>query len=154
VQDWTLAGGEPRAIRTDDPRRRLDMIAAIDLGDLLVTLLVLYLIVMYVVIVVTVIFDVLRSRDLSGGKKALWVIAMMLVPIITMIVYLFSRGDGLGMRNLEDERRYAPLPAPDPDTAVLPAASPTDELERAKRLLDDGAISADEYAALKQRILS
>ena len=120
------------------------------IGEVLIILLLVYLMLMYIVIMITVIVDVLRSHDLSGAKKAFWVIALMLLPIVMLIVYLFSRGDGLGMRA---HSRSDP-PPPDPSTAVIVPASPTEELERAKRLLDDGAISADEYSALKQRILT
>lgn len=130
---------------------------SIGLGELLVVLVLVYLILMYVVIMITVIVDVLRSHDLSGAKKAFWVVGLMVLPIVMLIVYLFSRGDGLGMRAHDRERAASP-PPPDPATAVggpaAPALTPTEELERAKRLLDEGAISADEYAALKQRILA
>jgi len=130
---------------------------SIGLGELLIVLLVIYLILMYVVIMITVIVDVLRSHDLSGAAKAFWVIGLMVLPIVMLIVYLFSRGDGLGMR-AHDRNRATNPPPPDPSTAVVdPTAAtltPTEELERAKRLLDEGAISADEYAALKQRILA
>ena len=126
------------------------MVAEMGIGEVLIVLLLVYLMLMYIVIMITVIVDVLRSHDLSGAKKAFWVIALMLLPIVMLIVYLFSRGDGLGMRA---HNRSDP-PPPDPSTAVIVPASPTEELERAKRLLDDGAISADEYSALKQRILT
>jgi Short C-terminal domain/Phospholipase_D-nuclease N-terminal len=130
------------------------MIANIGLGELLWSLFVIYLMVMYFIIVFTVVFDVFRSDDLSGGKKAFWAIALLIFPFVTMIAYLLTRGDGIGMRNLAAaERKKAAA-----DTYIREVAGSgggaASELEKAKALLDNGAISADEYTALKARILS
>ena len=78
------------------------------IGEVLIVLLLVYLMLMYIVIMITVIVDVLRSHDLSGAKKAFWVIALMLLPIVMLIVYLFSRGDGL--RPAVPGDRLAPHP--------------------------------------------
>ena len=60
------------------------MIARIGLGELLWSLLVIYLMVMYVIIVFTVYVDIFRSDDLSGAKKAIWVLGLLFFPIISL----------------------------------------------------------------------
>ncbi|MEY4231314.1 MAG: hypothetical protein RLZZ362_2163 [Actinomycetota bacterium] len=130
------------------------MLANIGLGELLWSLLVIYLMVMYFVIVFTVIFDVFRSDDLSGFKKALWAFALLFFPIITMLVYLIVRGNGMGQRS----QAAAQAAKADTDAYIRSVAggggSVASELEKAKALLDSGAISAEDYAALKAKILA
>ena len=130
------------------------MLANIGLGELLWSLLVIYLMVMYFVIVFTVIFDVFRSDDLSGFKKALWAFALLIFPIITMLLYLIIRGNGMGKRS----QAAAQAAKADTDAYIRSVAgsggSVATELEKAKALLDSGAISADDYAALKAKILA
>ncbi len=124
------------------------MIANVGLGEILWSLLLIYLMVMYIVIVFTVWLDIIRSDDLSGGMKAVWVLGLLIFPIISLVVYLLTRGDGLGMRNLErDGGRAQSATAP-------PAATPATELNVAKQLLDSGAISAAEFEQIKARVLS
>ena len=124
------------------------MIAEIRLGEILWSLLVIYLMVMYVVIVITVWMDIFRSDDLSGGKKAVWVLGLLFFPIISLVVYLVTRGDTLGMRNLA---RTQALPA----TSSVPAPpTPATELAVAKQLLDAGTITAAEFEQIKARVLS
>lgn len=121
------------------------MIANVGLGEILWSLLVVYLMVMYIIVVFTVWLDIARSDDLSGGMKAVWVLGLLIFPIISLIVYLLTRGDGLGMRRLERERGSAPGGPPPP--------TPATELSVAKQLLDSGAISAAEFEQIKARVL-
>jgi hypothetical protein len=129
------------------------VLADIDLGDILWTLLLLYLMLMYFVVVVAVILDLFRSNDLSGWAKAVWAVALIVFPILAVVVYLVTRGDGIGQRNLDraaaDAERSASAPPPPP-----PPMAAASELEKAKVLLDAGAISPEEYDRLKTKLLA
>jgi hypothetical protein len=92
------------------------VIAEIGLGELLWTLLVLFVMVHVLIAMFIVIGDVLRSRDLSGVAKAGWLLAMLVVPIVALVIYLVARGDGIGERTLERQRR--PMAPPPPAVAV------------------------------------
>jgi hypothetical protein len=120
------------------------MFAAVDLGDLLWSLLVLFVMVHVLIATFVVIVDVLRSDDLSNVAKAAWMVALVVFPIVTLVVYLLLRGDGIGTRVLAREKALPPPPPP---------ASATTHLREAKALLDEGAITDDEYARLKAQIL-
>jgi hypothetical protein len=132
-------------------RKGTIVLADVNLGEILWSLLVLYLMFMYFLVVIIVILDMFRSDDLSGWAKALWSVALIAFPIVSLLVYLVMRGDGIGMRNLARERR-APdtVPPPPPPPA---AGGPASELEKAKGLLDTGAISQAEFDALKAKVL-
>ena len=125
------------------------MLGAIGLGELLWSLLVLYVIVHILIATVIVVLDVVRSDDLSGPRKALWMLTLLVFPMITVLVYLVTRGDGIGARN--QVRQAAPV---GPPTAMGPPAGAASELRVAQGLLADGSITQAEYDELKQRVLA
>jgi hypothetical protein len=128
------------------------MFAALGLGEVLWSLLVVFLMVQYLVLTFTVVVDLFRSDDLSGAKKALWALALFFFPLIALIAYLVVRGDGIGKRN--EERARSGRDAVDSYIRdVARTASPATELQAAKALLDDGTITAAEFEGLKIRIL-
>ena len=127
------------------------MIANLGLGELLWSLLVIYLMFMYLIVVFTVYVDIFRSDDLSGGKKAVWVLCLLFFPIVSLVVYLVARGDGVGMRNLASEKGAHGMSA---GGSVPPPPTPATELSVAKRLLYAGTISAAEFEQIKTRVLS
>jgi hypothetical protein len=47
--------------------------------------------IIYVALSVVFIADVLRNRALSGGGKALWILALLLVPVFAWVVYAIFR---------------------------------------------------------------
>lgn len=128
------------------------MLAAIGLGELLWSLLVLFLMVQYLLLLFTVVIDVFRSDDLTGVGKAGWALGLFFFPLIAMVAYLVTRGAGIGPRTDASARRRR-------DTVdeyirdVARTAAPASELQAAKSLLDNGTITAVEFETLKARIL-
>lgn len=61
------------------------------------------------------IVDLVRRHDLSGGRKVLWALFVLVLPVIGVIVYFIARPpqptdraatlDGLGDQSLEPIRR-------------------------------------------------
>jgi hypothetical protein len=45
----------------------------------------------YIVLEIFFIADVLRNRALTGAGKALWILALLVVPVFAWIVYGFVR---------------------------------------------------------------
>ena len=99
----------------------------------------------------SIIGDVFRDRELSGGAKALWVFCLIFFTFITALVYLVVRGKGMNERS-EAQAAQAREAANNYIRSV--AGSPADEIGRAKALLDAGTITADEYASLKAKALA
>ncbi|HSO14487.1 MAG TPA: SHOCT domain-containing protein [Arthrobacter sp.] len=98
-----------------------------------------------------IIGDLFRDHGLSGWWKAVWILFLCFLPFVSLLVYLAARGDGMAERSMERARR-------DQDEADsyirrVAAASPTEEISRAKALLDAGTISADEFERIKSRVL-
>jgi hypothetical protein len=106
----------------------------------------------YLVLLWHVCGDLFRDRSLGGWGKALWIIALIVLPYLSLLVYVIARGRGMGQRQVaaqiqarEEAEEYIRTTA---------GRSPADEIASAKQLLDSGAISTEEFAGLKQRALA
>ncbi|WP_232847971.1 SHOCT domain-containing protein [Occultella kanbiaonis] len=104
------------------------------------------------VTLITIISDLFRDKSLAGWKKAIWLIFLVFVPLITALIYLIARGDGMADRNakqIQQSQRAA-----DDYIRSVAAASPTDEIAKAKQLLDSGTITAEEFNGIKAKALA
>jgi hypothetical protein len=112
----------------------------------------IFLFIAYLMVLFQIVGDLFRDRSLSGWARALWILFLVIVPLITAIVYLIARGRGMGQRQLEAQQR-ARTAADDYIRSVAgsgsPAESAVDSIARAKQLLDSGAITPAEFEKLK-----
>ena len=81
----------------------------------------------------SVIGDIFRDRELSGGAKALWLFCLIFFTFLSLLVYLIVRGKGMNDRSVAQ--------------AAQTREAAADEIGRAKALLDAGTVTADEYAS-------
>ncbi len=79
--------------------------------------------------------------------------ALIIVPFLTTVVYLITRGADMNKRQLADAAQSRAA-ADDYIRSVAGATDPAEQIARAKGLLDSGAISADEFNALKAKALA
>ncbi|HSN44616.1 MAG TPA: SHOCT domain-containing protein [Propionibacteriaceae bacterium] len=107
----------------------------------------------YLMVLFQVVVDVFRDRTISGVQRAIWVIGLIAVPVLTALVYLIVRGQAMGERQ---QAAVAGARAAQEDyvRSLAGSTSPADQIVKAKSLLDSGAISADEYVALKAKALA
>ncbi len=115
--------------------------------------LTIFVFVAYLMALFTIISDLFRDRKLNGFAKAIWFVFLIFLPFLTALVYLIARGGGMGERAAA-QAQAAQSATNDYIRQVAGTATPTDEIARAKQLLDAGAISADEFASLKQAALA
>ena len=97
-----------------------------------------------------VIADLFRDHELSGWWKAIWIIFLAFVPFLTLLVYMIARGKGMAERSMQRARREQE--AADSYIRQVATASPTEEISKAKALLDAGTISPDEFQRIKARV--
>lgn len=126
--------------------------AEIGLGEVLWSLLVIFFMVIYFMMLFSIIVDLFRDNETGGLAKAVWLIALLVVPVISMLVYVLLRGDGMAQRSAA-EAKAAESEFQDYVRNVA-GSSPAEQIARAKALLDDGAISPEEYEALKGKALA
>jgi hypothetical protein len=121
--------------------------------DVLWTILVIFLWISWFMLLFHVIGDVFRRRDASGAKKTLWLITVLFLPFLGVFIYLIANGDDMARRNIES----AEAARADMDDYVRTVASSggaAGEIEKAKGLLDSGAISQSEFDAIKAKALA
>jgi hypothetical protein len=106
----------------------------------------------YLMVLFSILGDLFRDRDASGVAKAAWVIALILLPLLTSLVYLIVRGRGMTERSV----RQAEVSRQQQDAYIREVAgrtTPSDQIAQARALLDAGTISQPEYEALKTKAL-
>jgi ABC-type multidrug transport system fused ATPase/permease subunit len=123
-------------------------------GDAFLTVLSIFFFVIWIWILFTIISDIFRDHELSGGWKAVWIVFLLFIPFITALVYLITRGGGMrdrAIREQADVRRH--MAEYIRETAGTGAGSQVDELHKLADLKERGAISDDEYARMKAKLV-
>lgn len=104
------------------------------------------------VVMFMVVTDLIRDKDLSGWWKALWILALIFVPVLTSLVYLIARGDGMAERSVKEANEMRDKS--EEYIRSVAGKSPAEEIASAKALLDSGAITPEEFGSLKARALA
>jgi hypothetical protein len=120
--------------------------------DMILLILSTFVSVAYLLVLFQIVVDLFRDPDLGGGSKAIWIIALVFVPLLTAILYVIARGRGMAER----QRGAVQKARSETDAYVREVAgsAPADQISRAKALLDAGTITPDEYARLKAKALA
>ena len=122
--------------------------------DVLWTMIIFFAWVIWIWMMVAILSDVFRRRDMSGWGKAAWTVFLIVLPFLGVLAYLIANHDGIAERRVKDAQvaqaefdDYVKSVAKDGGGAAA-------EIEKAKSLLDSGAINQSEYEALKARTLA
>ena len=124
--------------------------------DVLWTMIIFFCWVVWIWMMIVILTDIFRRRDKSGWGKALWVVFLIVLPFLGALVYLIANHDGMAERNIKQvQAQQAQF-----DDYVRTVATEqggggaTAEIERAKKLLDSGAINQQEFDAIKAKALA
>jgi hypothetical protein len=121
--------------------------------DVFWTMLVFFLWVLWFWLLFTVFGDIFRRSDISGWGKTGWLIFTIVLPYLGVFVYLIAEHQGMAQRNIERaQAQRAQLDDYVRETAGGGGAAA--EIEKAKGLLDSGAITQSEFDAIKQKALA
>jgi hypothetical protein len=120
--------------------------------EVLGTLLVFFAWVIWFWLLITILADLFRRRDIGGGKKTVWVIFLILLPFIGVLSYLVVNHDEMAERNIR-QAQAAQSQFDDYVRETAGGGGSAAEIERAKALLDSGAISQAEFDQLKAKAL-
>jgi hypothetical protein len=121
--------------------------------DVLWTMVIFFLWIVWFWLLFTVFADIFRRRDISGWGKAAWIVFTILVPFLGVFIYLITQSDEMAQRNL-DQARAQQTQFDDYVRQTAGSGGAAAEIDKAKQLLDSGAITQAEYEAIKQKALA
>jgi hypothetical protein len=122
--------------------------------NLLWSMIIFFAWVAWIWILIVILTDVFRRHDIGGWTKALWTIFLVVIPFLGVLVYLVAQHDGMAERQQKDvQAQQAQF-----DSYVRQAAGTgggaASEIEKAKALLDSGAITQSEFDTLKAKAVA
>lgn len=123
------------------------------LADVLWTMLVFFLWVAWFMLLFRVFADIFRRRDIGGGGKVLWLIFVIALPFLGVFAYLIAQNKAMTERDANDAQA-AQQQFDDYVKSVASSDGAATEIDKAKHLLDSGAITQSEYDAIKAKALA
>jgi hypothetical protein len=121
--------------------------------DVLWTMLIFFAWVIWFWLLITVFADVFRRHDTSGFAKALWIIFVILLPFLGVFIYLIVNNQGMTERNVKQAQRQQAQMDDYVRNVAGSGGGAAAEIERAKGLLDSGAITQAEFDSIKLKAL-
>ena len=122
-------------------------------GQALWTIFWIFMFVIWFWLLVMIFGDLFRDHELSGWAKAAWAFFVIVMPYLGIFIYLIVRGGGMTERGIkaaqEQQEQFASYVK---DTAGADSAA--DQIAKAKALLDQGAITNEEFEQMKAKALA
>jgi uncharacterized membrane protein len=110
-------------------------------------LLVFFLWIMFFWIFISVVADIFRRDDISGWKKAGWLVLIIILPFVGILIYVIARPK----MTAQDVRMITQAQAAQQAAAGVSTA---DELKKLKELHTAGVIDDAEYENLKKKAIA
>jgi hypothetical protein len=121
------------------------------LGGVLWTMLVFFAWIFWIIIAIRIFSDIFRRHDMSGFAKVMWSIFIIIAPFLGVFVYLLAYHQGIAERDMAS----AQAAQQQMDSYVRSVAGGSaDQIEKAKGLLDSGAITQAEFDQIKAKALA
>jgi hypothetical protein len=117
------------------------------------SMLVFFVWVAWFLLLFKIVGDIFRRRDIGGGAKTLWLIFVLFLPFLGVFVYLIANNDEMAQRDME-RAQAAQAQFNDYVQQAAGSGGAAAEIDKAKKLLDSGAINESEFAALKAKALA
>jgi hypothetical protein len=122
------------------------------------TMLVFFAWVIWFWMLIVIFSDLFRRNDVSGWGKAGWFVLILFLPYIGVLVYLIAQGKHMAERRQQDaieaKTQFDDYVRQVSTTSSNGSGTAAEEIRKGKELLDSGAITSDEYEALKRKTLA
>ena len=117
------------------------------------TMVIFFAFIIWIWILFIIFSDLFRRHDVGGFAKVLWVIGIIIFPYLGAFIYLIAYHKGMAERQAtaqaEAQKQF--------DSYVQSVASkddPTEQIAKAKSMLDAGTITQEEFNSLKAKALA
>ena len=129
------------------------MVLAVSNNSFLLDMFIFFAWVIWFWLLITVFADLFRRHDVSGFEKVLWVIFVIILPYFGVLIYLLVEHQGM------QERATAQVQAQQQQMdayvkSVAGSGGAAEEIDKAKKLLDSGAITQAEFDSIKAKALA
>jgi hypothetical protein len=121
--------------------------------NILWTMIIFFTWVVWIWMMIVILTDVFRRRDISGWLKAVWVVFLIILPFLGVLIYLIAEHKGMEERSAELARQQREQ-TDDYVRSVAGSGGAAAEIDKAKQLLDSGAINQAEFESLKAKALA
>jgi hypothetical protein len=129
------------------------LLANYNFASFLWDMLLVFAFVIWFWLLITVFADIFRRHDSSGFGKALWIIFVIILPYFGVFIYLIANHEGMAERSMKQvQAEQAQMDQYVKSVAGSGGAAA--EIEKAKGLLDSGAISQAEFDSIKAKALA
>ena len=118
--------------------------------DVIVSIFWFTILLAWISLLIHILADIFRDDSLSGGKKALWTIFIVLIPWLGALIYIIARGDSMNQRNREAAMARMAIY----DNQRSPTTQVSEELRNLAELRDSGVLSPAEYEQAKAKVLA
>ena len=118
------------------------------------TMIIFFCWVVWIWMMIAILSDVFRRRDISGWGKAAWTVFLIVLPFLGALIYLIAHSDGMAERNLHQAKAQRAEMDEYVRSVATDGGGAAAQIEKAKGLLDSGAINQAEFEALKAKALA
>ena len=129
------------------------MLAAYTFGQAMWTMFVFFMWILWFWLLFTVFGDLFRRHDIGGWGKAGWTLFVIILPFLGVFIYLIAEGRNMGERSMA-QAQAAQTQMDSYVRSVASSGNASEQIAKAKELLDSGAISQAEFDQLKAKALA
>jgi len=129
------------------------VLLAVSNNSFLLDMFIFFAWVIWFWLLITVFADLFRRHDTSGFAKVLWIIFVIILPFLGVFIYLIAEHDGMTKRSI-DQAQAQKAQMDDYVKSVAGSGGAAAEIEKAKGLLDSGAITQAEFDSMKAKALA
>ena len=122
------------------------IVADVSFGDIFWSVLWFFFLFIWIMILFHILTDLFRDHSVSGVEKTLWVLFLVFLPFLAVFIFLLVRGKGMGERAAaQQQRAQQQFEGYVRNVATTGETTPTEQIAKAKELLDTGAIDQSEF---------
>ena len=116
-------------------------------ANFLVDVFAVFIFVVWFWLLITIVGDLIRRNDISGLRKALWVIGLVVLPYLSAFAYLMTQGEGMSERSVHRAEHVRD------ELRRVVGFSVADEIDKLERLKKSGTISDEEFKRLRAKLV-
>lgn len=113
---------------------------------------------LWIWVAIVIFSDIFRSHDMRGWHKALWIVAIFVLPLLGVLVYLIARGGKMREHAIAEAEAQEKATQQYIKSVVTTDGASTnsaaDQISKLAALRDSGVLSEAEFESEKQKVLA